>query len=94
LSASAQFEFEDVADFFWKVPGFIERERELELTKLDDYFPDDPELRERRWRFESRNWIIRSRILSQPPIYSAPSRYLILYARVGVRTSGAHESSR
>jgi hypothetical protein len=52
LSASAQLEFEDVADFLWKVPRFIEHERQLELTKLDDYFPDNPELRERRWMFE------------------------------------------
>jgi hypothetical protein len=53
LSASAQLEFEDVADFFWKVPRFIEHERQLELAKLDDYFPDNLELRERRWMFES-----------------------------------------
>lgn len=54
LSAGAQSEFTDVSDFIWKAPRLIHHERELELSKLDDYFQNYPELRERRWKMESR----------------------------------------
>ncbi|SEJ39023.1 hypothetical protein SAMN05216201_1082 [Pseudomonas linyingensis] len=53
LAARARREFVDVSDFIWKAPRLIEHERELELSKLDAYFPNHPELRKRRWDLES-----------------------------------------
>lgn len=53
LSTRAWREFMDVSDFFWKAPRLIDHERKLELNKLDAYFPDHPEFRERRWSMES-----------------------------------------
>ncbi|MGP0203767.1 MULTISPECIES: hypothetical protein [unclassified Pseudomonas] len=53
LAARAQREFNDVSDFIWKAPRLIDHERKLELSKLDAYFPNHPELRKRRWESES-----------------------------------------
>ncbi|MBS1159071.1 MAG: hypothetical protein H6R15_1490 [Proteobacteria bacterium] len=53
LAGRAQREFDDVSDFIWKAPRLIEHERELELSKLDSYFSNHPELQKRRWELES-----------------------------------------
>lgn len=53
LGVRAKLEFVDVSDFIWKAPRLIDHERKLELSKLDSYFPNHPELRERRWLMES-----------------------------------------
>jgi len=53
LAERAQTEFCDVSDFIWKAPNLIDHERELELSKLDAYFSNHPELRKRRWETES-----------------------------------------
>lgn len=54
LALSAQSEFDDAADYVWKAPRLVDHERKLELKKLDDYFPNPSEFRERRWEHESR----------------------------------------
>lgn len=53
VAARANQEFCEVADFIWKTPRLIASERELELTKLDEYFPCDPQSRAIRWDIES-----------------------------------------
>ena len=53
LSNRAWREFGNVSDFIWKAPRLIEHERKLELKKLDAYFPNHPEFKERRWKTES-----------------------------------------
>jgi hypothetical protein len=55
LASRATAEFENVSDFVWKAPRLIETERQIEREKLDRYFPDDQESRDRRWRAESQN---------------------------------------
>ena len=53
LATQAWREFDAVADFMWKIPSFVEQQREIELLKLFTYFPEDEEGREFRWRHES-----------------------------------------
>lgn len=53
LGVRAEREFVYVSDFIWKAPRLINHERKLELSKLDRYFPNHPELKERRWIMES-----------------------------------------
>jgi hypothetical protein len=54
LSDRAWREFDAVADYIWKIPAFIEREREIEMLKLSAYFAeDDEEARRFRWHHES-----------------------------------------
>ena len=53
LGVRAEREFVDISDFIWKAPRLIDHERKLELSKLDSYFPNHPELKEWRWEMES-----------------------------------------
>jgi hypothetical protein len=53
LAIRAHDEFSTVADYIWKAPRLIKYERELELSKLPIYFPDNKDLAEWRWRHES-----------------------------------------
>jgi hypothetical protein len=53
LAARASEEFESLSDFIWKAPRLVETEKELDLAKLEQYFPNDPESRELRWKYES-----------------------------------------
>lgn len=63
LARMALFEFGNITDFVWKNPGLLKSEMEVELKKLDLYFPlsgDEEkdaralELRQLRWSEESR----------------------------------------
>ena len=63
LALSAFEEFDDISDYIWKSPRFINSETKIEIEKLDAYFPfrGDPEqdeaanrLRKMRWRDEGR----------------------------------------
>lgn len=53
LGERARDDFEAAGDFIWKIPTFVEQQRELELVKLFAYFPDDEESRQIRWLHES-----------------------------------------
>src|SRR5262245_63301765 len=62
LARQARVEFEDIADYIWKTPNFIEQETALEKEKLASYFPLSGEskadefmmnLRRHRWVHES-----------------------------------------
>jgi hypothetical protein len=57
------FEFNELLDYIYKIPRFLDAEQELESKKLDDYFPligeveNDSEamkMRRLRWIFEDR----------------------------------------
>lgn len=50
----AKQEFNDVGDYIWKIPRFVESEYQVELQKLSSYFPDEPDLAKIRWKLESR----------------------------------------
>jgi hypothetical protein len=62
IAREGMLEFDDVADFVWKIPNFLDAERALEKKKLQAYFPlsGDPDqdklakfLRAARWSHES-----------------------------------------
>jgi hypothetical protein len=53
LATRASQEFADLSDFVWKAPNLVESERQIELSKLERYSPDDREGRETRWKAES-----------------------------------------
>jgi hypothetical protein len=55
LATSAYEEFNGLGDYIWKVPRFVDSERESELAKLEQYFPDKSRLRDLRWQAESHN---------------------------------------
>ena len=44
----------DAAEFIWKAPTLIEHQEEIELAKLDNYFPTDGPKRRLRWKLERR----------------------------------------
>jgi len=52
LAESMQNEFNNVSDYIWKSPRLIKHETELEIKKLDWYFPYDPESAKLRWDFQ------------------------------------------
>jgi hypothetical protein len=52
LAAQASEEFVNLGDFIYKAPRLIDHERELELSKLDLYFPSGGMGRELRWESE------------------------------------------
>ena len=54
IAERAYMEFSNVADYIWKAPRLIEHEEQLELSKLDRYFPDNEEHAKLRWHFESK----------------------------------------
>ena len=53
LARGALGEFSDLGDYVWKSPSLIKTQEQIELKKLDDYFPNNPDLRDLRWRGES-----------------------------------------
>jgi hypothetical protein len=54
LRGVATWEFTNAADFVWKTPTFVELQKEIELQKSHEYFPNDERMRALRWRIESR----------------------------------------
>jgi hypothetical protein len=46
-------EFSHLGDYIWKMYQQIDSIRQVELRKLDDYFPNDPIARAWRWKRES-----------------------------------------
>ncbi|MCG7851884.1 MAG: hypothetical protein MIO92_05125 [Methanosarcinaceae archaeon] len=54
LCSRAYREFCEVTDFIWKSPNLIKHETEVELKKLDAYFPDNPKAQKERWDYQSR----------------------------------------
>jgi hypothetical protein len=53
LANHAHHEFVDVSDYVWKSHRLIDHEKELELSKLDAYFPNQPDYQKSRWELES-----------------------------------------
>lgn len=53
LKESVYQEFSDVIDYIWKSPRLIEHETKIEKEKLLNYFPNDNEHADRRWKSES-----------------------------------------
>ncbi|NNJ12126.1 hypothetical protein EKD04_017485 [Chloroflexales bacterium ZM16-3] len=47
-------EFTRLSDFIWKMNSQIHTLREIELRKLDLYYPDDAEMRQLRWNAEAK----------------------------------------
>ena len=85
LASSAYDEFSNAADYIWKTPRFLENEREDELAKLPIYFPNNPEIAEKRWKIEGRKieqtfpWLMsRGNLFSIASLYEA---YLLLLAK-------------
>jgi hypothetical protein len=54
LAQSAFNDFSNTADYIWKSPRLIEHETALEIQKLKDYYPNDPDSKRIRWQFEKR----------------------------------------
>ncbi|OLF74982.1 hypothetical protein AWH60_10135 [Pseudoalteromonas haloplanktis] len=85
LAHSAYEEFSDAADYIWKTPRFLESEKEDELAKLPIYFPNHPDIAEKRWEIEGRKiertfpWLMsRGNLFSIASLYEA---YLLLLAK-------------
>jgi len=47
-------QFSSLADYIWKLPHFIESEREIERDKLLSYFPDTGDAEVRQWHSKAR----------------------------------------
>jgi hypothetical protein len=53
ISSSAVREFNEILDYIWKSTKMIDQELAIELEKLDAYYPNNPELRLKRFERES-----------------------------------------
>lgn len=90
-------EFSDIADYIWKAPRLLDHEREVELDKLPEFYPKDPETAEERWRRESRKLdsifpylIATGNLFSVTSLFEA---YLILLAQDLEKSTGVSISS-
>lgn len=54
LALAAYHEYDDILDFVWKTPSFVESQEAIELKKLRDYYSDTDWIRDVRWALESR----------------------------------------
>lgn len=73
--------FSSLADYIWKLPRLLEREREIELGKLDQYFPQSDD--EKQNKINSQLWLLRfdtefGKILNDFPQYMGASAFIFV----------------
>jgi hypothetical protein len=84
LANASYLEFLDISDYIWKTPNFIKKEIELEIEKLNLYYPENKEDQGIRWNHESRKLFKTFPYLnSSSNLFSVASIFEVYLLRLG-----------